>query len=249
MPQWLAATLRWTVTLAVGVGAFVMLGPLVLQNLGDAVGFGQQQELPELEQAAGPPPLRAGRAEATITAGTSLGAIETLEGPIVSVGQVGVDTLLIGFEPLPTDPACLVGAALEVHLQQGVETPVHVLPARVDNLGDLGDGHPLAADYLLTRRNPSTAYTTGAGGWLRFQVRGTYQLAARAATAGSPVVFAVRLPPEAGDQDLVTFSTVAHRAPRLRWSAVDSCATEHSAGEAMPAPVSPTPSPDAFSAR
>lgn len=244
MPGWLAAMLRWTIAVGVGVAAFVVLGPLVVDRLGDAVGFGDDAELPELEQAVGPPPLRAGSAEATANAGTSLGAIETLQGPLVSVGAAGVDTLLLGFQPLPTDPACLVGVALEVHLHQGVETSVHTLPARVDDLGELASGHALPADYLLTRTNPSTAYTTGAGGWLRFQVRGAYQLAARAAAPGSPVVLAVQLPADAGNQDVVTFSTLAHRPARLRWAAVQGCdeppaAPGAGAGRATPSPTSP----------
>lgn len=235
MRGWLTATLRWTIALGVAVAAFVVLGPLVIDDLGDAVGFGSGEELPELEQEVGPPALRAGRAEATVDAGVSLGTIETLEGPLVSVGGPGVDTLLLGFEPLPADPACLVGVALEISLHKGVETSVHVLPARVDDLGALTDGHPLAADYLLTRTSPSKAHTTGAPGWLRFQVLGAYQLAARAAAPGSPAVLAVRLPPDADSDTLVTFATTDHRPARLRWAAVEGCDEAPSGDQPSPA--------------
>lgn len=237
MPGWLAATLRWVIAIAVAVGLFVTLGPLVVDQVGDAVGIGRgEEELPEIETAVGPPPLEAGRVEAVANAAVSLGTVRQLSTRTVNVGPGGLETLLLGFEPVPSDPACLSGVALEVFLHDGVETSVHALPARVDDLRELDDGEPLPANYLLDRTDPGTAYTTGAGGWLRFQVRGAYQLAARAAAEDAPVVLAVRLPTEAEPGDSITLSTIEDRPARLRWAAVEGCELDPVTDEADPLP-------------
>lgn len=229
MPGWLTATLRWIIALVVAAGVFVMLGPLVVEQLREAVGFDREEdELPDAGPEVGPPPLEAGRAEATADMGVSVGTAEPLEGAAVSVGSTGVETLLLGFEALPTDPACLAGVALEVLLLDGVETSVHALPARVEDLEGLDHGEPLPANHLLDRTNPSTAYTTGASGWLRFDVRSPYQLAARAAD-GDLVVLAVTLPEEA--EGAVTFSTVDDRPARLRWAKIEGCELDPLDGE------------------
>lgn len=227
MPGWLAAALRWTIAVAVAVGLFLTLGPLVIEQIGDAVGFGRgEEELPETEVAVGPPPLKAGHVEATTSVGVSVGAAQQLTTPTVTVGPGGFDTLLFGFEPLATDPACLAGVAFEVRLHAGDETSVHALPARIDDLRELTDGEPLPANYLLDRTDPGVAYTVGVGGWLRFQVRGAYQLAARAANDGVPVVLAIRLPSGTEADNGVVVSTVEDRPARLRWAAVDGCEFE-----------------------
>jgi hypothetical protein len=221
MPGWLTATLRWIIALAVAAGVFVVLGPLVVEQLREAVGFDHdEEELPEAGPEVGPRPLEAGRTEAVAEMGVSVGAARPLDGATVSVGSTGVETLLLGFEALPTDPACLAGVALEVHLLDGVETAVHTLPARVADLTELTPGDPLPANHLLDRTNPSSAYTTGASGWLRFDVRSAYQLAARAAD-GDLVVLAVTIP-EATDGS-VTFSTIDDRPARLRWAKIEGC--------------------------
>lgn len=237
MPGWLTATLRWVIAIAVAVGLFVTLGPLVVEQIGDAVGVNRgEEELPEVETAVGPPPLEAGRVRAVADAAVSLGVVQQLSTRTVNVGPGGMETVLFGFEPVPSDPACLSGVALEVFLHGGVETSVHALPARVDDLRELDDGEPLPANYLLDRTDPGTAYTTGAGGWLRFQVRGPYQLAARAAGEDAPVVLAVRLPNNAEPGDTVTLSTIDDRPARLRWAAVEGCELDPVTDEADPLP-------------
>lgn len=237
MPGWLTATLRWAIALAVAVGLFLTLGPLVIQQIGDAVGVDRgEEDLPEIETTVGPPPLKAGRVRAVADAAVSLGAVQQLSTRTVSVGPGGKETLLFGFEPVPSDPACLSGVALEVFLHGGVETSVHALPARVDDLREIDDGEPLPANYLLDRTEPGTAYTTGAGGWLRFQVRGAYQLAARAAGEDAPVVLAVRLPNNAEPGDTVTLSTIDDRPARLRWAAVEGCELDPVTDDVDPLP-------------
>lgn len=237
MPGWLASTLRWAIAVAVAMGLFLALGPLVLEQIRDAVGVDRsEEELPETDPAVGPPPLEAGRVQAVANVGVSRGTVESLSSPTVTVGPRGVETLLIGFESVPTDPACLSGVALEIFLHEGVETSVHALPARVDNLRDLTAGEPLPANYLLDRTDPGTAYTTGAGGWLRFQVRGPYQLAARAAPEDAPVALAIRLPNDTDADDGVAFSTLEDRPARLRWAAVEGCELEPATDGADPLP-------------
>lgn len=223
MPQWLTATLRWVLAVGLAVWAFVAIGPMVVEQLGDAVGWDREvRELPEVGQAVGPPPLIAGRTEAVANVGSSLGTVQTLSGPTVSVGS-SLDTLLVGFEAIPQDPACLAGVALEIRLIESVETGVHVMPARVDGLTELEDGQGLPANHLLDRSNPAGAYTTGAPGWLRFDVRGPYQLAARATADDELVVLAVRLPEETDVDGAATFATVDDAPPRLRWAAIEGC--------------------------
>lgn len=236
MPHWLTVTLRWAVAAGVAVWAFVVLGPMVVDELASAIGFGRgAEELPDVETAMGPPPLTAGHTAAVADAAASLGTVQIPTGATVSVGPGGVDTLLLGFEPLPGDPACLAGVALEIYLHESVETSVHTLPARIDDLVELSDGDGLPANYLLDRSNPAAAYTSGAPGWLRFDVRGPYQLAARAAADDAPVVFALRLPEGAEAGATTTFATVADRPARLRWAAIEGC--EEPSGDADADPL------------
>lgn len=237
MPGWLTATLRWIIAIGVAVGLFLLLGPVVVEEVRDAVGVDRgEEELPETKPAVGPPPLKAGRVEAIANVGVSVGVAEQLSTRTVTVGPRGVDTLLLGFEPVPTDPACLSGVALEVFLHEGVETPVHAFPARIDDLRELTDGEPLPANYLLDRTDPGAAYTTGVGGWLRFKVRGPYQLAARAAADDAPVVLAIRLPKSAESDAGVVLSTIEDRPARLRWAAVEGCEVQPDRNEADPLP-------------
>lgn len=227
MPGWVAAIAKWGVAAAVAVTAVTLLWPLAVEQFSDSLAIGSgDDDLPEVEAAMGPPALEAGRSEARTHVTASLGTVEAVSGEHVHVGPGGSEELLVGFEPLPADPACLAGVALEMFVLASTETEVEVLPARLRDLGEFAGGQALPANHTLGRDSPSVAFTDPDGGWLRWDVTGAYALAARESASDAPVPLSVRLPDDAAADDIVDFATLDDpegRVPRLRWAAVAGC--------------------------
>lgn len=232
MPSWGWTIVKWTVAI-VALGVVVYLSaPLAIEQAQDAIRFGGEDDDPLLDpiETAEPDPspdqeTEEGSAQALAAVAARGGIVDDPDAVEVTIGPGAYDELLIAFEPLPADPACLTGVVLEVQLLESTETSVHVQPARVSDLASLGPGDSLPGNWQVPDTEPSRAFTTGAPGGLRWDVLEVYSLAAREAEPGANVVLSVTTPD--GDPDrATTFATGAEledRLPLVEWVALEGC--------------------------
>jgi hypothetical protein len=230
MPSWAWAALKWGGVVGAMVLVLVLVPPMLLDTLSDAITFGGEEEGSFLEEELEPTPPpepdpEHGEQQATAMVGVRAAAVQTAVAETLTLAEAGADELLVAFDPLPFDPACLIEIDLEINLVEATgQTEIHVRPARVADLAAFNEGEPLPADSAVSAGDPARALTTGAPGGLRWNVTGPYAIAAREAEPGADVVLSVFLP---DDTDLaVTFATGVEnpdRLPRLQWTAVADC--------------------------
>jgi hypothetical protein len=231
MPAWGWTILKWTVALAAMAVVVYVSAPLVMEQVRGAISFGGDDDTlvdPIVTEEPESTPTREteeATARALVAVGARSGIVEDPAAPEVTVGPGAADELLIAFEPLPTDPACLTGVVLQVQLLESTETSVYVQPARVPDLRAIDSGGSLPANWQVGDVEPSRAFTTGAPGGLRWDVQEAYSLAAREAQPGTNVVLSITTPP--GDPDRATlFATGAdleERLPFIEWAAIAGC--------------------------
>lgn len=235
MPPWGWSIVKWVTALAVMAVVVYVSAPMAIEQVRDAVRLGGDDDEPLIdpidptETAAPSPGVTPATEEGTASALTAVGArsgiVQDPAAPEVTVGPGAADEMLIAFDPLPADPACLTGVILQVPLLESTETSVHVRPARVPDLAALDSGGSLPANWQVADVEPARAFTSGAPGGLRWDVRDVYSLAVREATPGSNVVLSVTTP--AGDPDrstvLATGAELDERLPFLEWAAIAGC--------------------------
>lgn len=226
MPSWLATILRWTLAIA-GMGLVAWIAaPLVIDQLSGAITVDDGDDQARRGQPAGPPPVETGEDQAIIAVGMRNAVIRDVGSPLVFVGPGQADELLIGFEPLPPDPACMSSVTLEVSLVESHETHVYVRPGRVPDLPQRAEGEALPPDAFVDIAGPAVAITNGAPGWLRWDVTDAYALAATATREGGTVVLRVAPTPTEDAEAMTVLHTGAETAaerPRLSWAAVRGC--------------------------
>lgn len=232
MPSWGWTIVKWTVAVAVMAVVVYLSAPLAMDQARDAIRFGGEDDDPLLDpiETDGPEEspdqeTEEGSARALTAVGARGGIVDDPDAVEVTVGPGAFDELLIAFEPLPADPACLTGVVLEAQLVESTETSVYVQPARVSDLAALGPGDSLPGNWQVPETEPSRAFTSGAPGGLRWDVQEAYSLAAREAEPGADVVLSVTTPD--GDPDrATTFATGAEleeRLPFIEWAALEGC--------------------------
>lgn len=232
MPDWAVATLKWVGAIVGMVLVVAIAVPRALDELSQAITFDDggliSPETPEATLTPVPEEEEAtasGEERAHTAIGSRNALVQAVGGELVSLGADGPDELLVAFDPLPADPACLTRVEFEVQLVESDETDVLVRPARVADLATLEEGDPLPADASVDGGEPSRAITSGAPGRLRWNVTIPYSIAAREAEPGTNVVLSVFLPPDS--EAISTFATGIDNpdaAPSLAWTAVAGCA-------------------------
>lgn len=224
-PGWVWTTLKWTA--AVAVLSFIAVGALfqAAQDLREAIMLdGEDEPEPEVDaEPAGPPDLRSGAQQALDAAGMRGGVVEGAQAGALTIGPRAADFMLVAFEPLPYDPACLHSLTLESWVVTGTPTDVAVRPAHVPDLDELTDGALLANDVHVEEVEPALASTDGGASWLRWDVAAVYPLALAHPT--EHVAVALSLPAGAARSAHVALSTGLddpHR-PRLAWAVMQDC--------------------------
>jgi hypothetical protein len=229
MPAWAWAALKWIGVVGAMLLVLVIVPPMLLDTLSDTITFGGEED-PFLEEGIEPSPTpepepEGGTQQATAMVGVRNAVVQTAVAETLTLSVEAAEELLVAFDPLPFDPACLIDIDLEINLLETTgATEIHVRPARVDDLAAFAQGDPLPADAAVSAGDPARALTTGPPGTLRWTVTGPYAIAAREAEPGADIVLAVFLPDDA--EVAVTFATGLEdpdRLPRLRWTAVADC--------------------------
>ena len=227
MPVWARTALKWAVALT-GMGLVVAIAvPRALDALSHAISFDMDRPS---ATAPTPTPVQepettGGESAATAAASVRGAVVADVAPEVVTLGGGGADEVLFAFEPVPTDPACLTQAQLEVTVGDSSGAPeVRVSPARVADLTALGVGDPLPADVALDPGDPVAASLEDDPDALRWTVTAVYSIAVREAMADTNVVLSLTLAPESeGTVTLVSATGDAEQAPRLTWTAVEGC--------------------------
>lgn len=230
MPAWVWTVLKWTAAVVLMAAVVWVSLPMIMEQLQGAVEFGGDgDEADATPEATGggvaTPEVEQGTARSVAAVGARGGIVESPAAPEVTVAPGAADELLVAFEPLPADPACLTNVTLEIQLVESTETSVYVRPAQVAELAALGEGESLPADWLPADIEPARAHTNGTPGGLRWDVTVTYALAAREAEPGTNVVLSVYTPEGDPERATVLATGVGDeaRAPFLDWSGIVGC--------------------------
>jgi hypothetical protein len=227
MPVWAWTAIKWTLAVA-GMGVVVVVAiPRALDALSHAVSFDMDRPAATAESPTpvAEPDTVGGETAASASASVRAAVVDDVGPDTVTLGGDGADELLITFEAVPTDPACLTQAQLEVAVSDASGSPeVRVRPARVADLTDLSAGDPLPADVALDPGDPVSANLEDDPDVLRWTVTAVYSIAAREAASDANVVLSLALDPESGGSVTVRSATgdVEH-PPRLTWTAVEGC--------------------------
>ncbi len=229
MPGWAWTTLKWVLALSGMVLVVVIAVPMAVNELSQAISFddgddpdGVIQPSPDPDEAE--PDTTGGEARSVAMAGVRDGVVQTADTATLTLAPGGAEEVLVAFDALPTDPACLLRVELEMQLVESGETEVHIRPARVADLRALAEGEPLPADAAIDGGRPGRAFTSGAPGRLRWHATAPYSIAAREAEAGADVVLSVYLPDGADVE--TTFATgleEEEHTASLAWTAVEGC--------------------------
>lgn len=223
------STLRWTVALVALVLLVSFTTPRVIDQLQQSVSLNAANggdDLPDAEEADTEP---AEVVEGVVLASTDLATRNsTVQGTTagsILLAPDAAEHLVIGFDPIPQDTACLMEVVLEAFMVETTDTRVHAYPGVLLDISALEDGQAFPPNAIIEDSAPAFAVATaGTSGWLRWDVTDAYRLAARSATEGARVVLALTHPePEDGQAARTVFGTTDHAedwSPRLEWSAV-----------------------------
>jgi hypothetical protein len=245
LPDWVVSVLKWTLAVVAIVLIANYAAPRAWTELRGAVAFdmgGSDDDLPEADPAdTQPREVTEGEILASADVAVSRGAIIGTTAQSVMLGMESTEQMLVGFEPVPADPACITEVILEAFLVESTDHDVYVRPAALADLGTVEDGQGLPADAIIEGTTPSSASATGGtSGWLRWDVSGPYTLAHRTAAEGAPVVLSIAVPGEDPARWSVLGTTESDQdwTPRLRWKAVTGpCEVGQGEGVSDPDPL------------
>jgi hypothetical protein len=226
MPEWPQTVLKWLAAV-LGMALVVVLAvPRVLNELSEAVTFGEgEDDLLEVET-----PPDADDPATTTGRGGSTGSVRAVDSVVANVG-LGTSgltgqgqTILIEFERLPTDPACLEAVDLRLTVDELVGEPEVVLqPAQIDDFPTLEQGDALPADALIEVDAPARLQVAELG-YARWSATDAYTLSAREMGADAGIVLALSFGAEAeGEVMFVTSPGAADDSPVLNYTALEDC--------------------------
>jgi hypothetical protein len=227
MPAWAVSVLKWSAALLALVLLVVFAVPRLIDEVQGAVSLSTGEEedlLPSADPAdTEPESLEEGEVVAVSDLGVSRGTIVGRAAATIELGGAA-DEILVAFDAIPADTACLTEVVLEAYLVETTGTDVLLLPAATD-LPGLEDGQALPPDAIISGRDPVPAVAgEGTAGWLRWDATGPYTLAARSAGETLPVVLALTTPEEGiGTATFGTTDSPEEWSPRLIWAAVEGC--------------------------
>lgn len=233
IPEWAISIVRWTLAV---VGLVLLVNftvPRAWEELRTAVGFeagiDDEDDLPEADAAdTEPAAIDEGQIVAQSDIATRNGTVTGRAEPTLTLGPGAAEQMLVGFEAVPADTACLTEVLLEaLLLDASGDTEVHVRPATLIDITALENGQALPMDALIEGGPPAVAIAAGgSSGWLRWNVTDTYTLAARSAGPESLVVLSIAPPEDAEGGANVAFATTDNPddfSARLTWAAVAGC--------------------------
>lgn len=243
-PPWMLSTMKWSGAVLALLLLVSYAVPRAIGQLQQSISFSagiEEDDLPDAEAAdTEPQEVLEGQVEAVTDFASANGTVQGIAAPLIEIGD-GADQIIIGFDAIGQDTACLLDVFLEVFMVDSTDTELLVLPGALLDATAVEDGQALTANAIIEDSAPARAVATaGTSGWLRWDVSSQYRLAARSANPGAPVVLAVRHPDEGDEVErTTTFGTTDNQqenwSPRLRWSAVGGCE-----GTGRAAPDAPT---------
>jgi hypothetical protein len=223
--KWTAAVLGFVLLINYAVPrAWEDLRGAVILSTGDDDDGG----LPEADAAATEPTnVIEGEVRSVTDLATRNGTIIGRYAEAIAIGGEGAEQILIGFERVPADPACLTEVTLEAHIAETTDAELFVRPAALAEIAELEDGQALPPDAIIEGATPAPARATaGSAGWLRWNVTGPYTLSHRSARGDAPVVLSIA-PHDDGDPNRSTVIGTTDGPEELRarllWTAVEPC--------------------------
>jgi hypothetical protein len=230
LPPWAISALKWAGAILALLLIVNYAAPRAWQEIRTAIVIdsGDDDELPEADAAATEPTsVEEGEVTAVVDLATRNGTITGRSAETIALGGEGAEQLLIGFDRVPADPACLTEVFLEVYLVESTQTELFVRPAALAEIAELEDGQGLPPDAVIEGSTPSVAVAAqGSSGWLRWDVLGPYTLSHRSASSEAPVVLSLAGPEDGNPERSSVFATTdgaADTVARLRWAAVEPC--------------------------
>jgi hypothetical protein len=231
IPGWVLGVLRWGGALIALVLLVTFAVPRAWEQLRTAVTLDtgeSRSALPAVDDIETEPErTEEGTLVAVSDLATRNGTIQSRLAETILVGTEGADQILIGFEPVPSDAACIREAILEVFLVESEGVEIQARPAMLTDIRALEDGQALPPDAVIEGVAPALAFAAaGTSGWLRWDVRDAYILAHRSAPDDGLVVLSVA--PTAGEEVTpgAVFGTTDNPedwSARLSWQIVGGC--------------------------
>jgi hypothetical protein len=223
MPEWASATLKWLAAL-LGMALIVVVAvPRALDELSQAITFGDEGLLGEADSPLDADPIGGEQAAAAV--------ISVRDGEVAALGAESLtlgadeDVAVLLFEPVPTDPACLIEVALQVPLLEAAGQPgMRVLPADSAALAGLQEGEAVPPEAALDSDERASGGPGEDADVLRWTVTGPFAASAAAAGPEAPAALSVAL--QRGAEGSVTIGTLPddpEAGPLLTWSAVADC--------------------------
>lgn len=234
LPPWAVSALKWAGALLALLLLFNYAVPKAWDQLQGAVSVDtgdddEGDDLPAADAASTEPDaLEEGEIIASTDIATRNGTIRGRTAEMITLGADEAEQLLLGFEPVPSDPACLTQVLLEVLLQESAsDTALLVRPATLSNIAELEDGQALPPDAVIEGSTPARAQAAGgSAGWLRWDITGPYLLSHRTAPPEGPIVLSVSHPEDDDPERAVVLATTdgpEETHARLHWTAVEEC--------------------------
>jgi hypothetical protein len=240
------STLKWSGAVLALLMLVTYAVPRAIEQLQQSVSFSagiNDDDLPDAEGAdTEPEQVIEGVVAATTDFATRNGTVEGRASGVIEIGSDAAEQMIVGFDAIAQDTACLLDVFLEVFLVESTDAELLVLPGTLLDARTFEDGQPLPANAVISDSAPAIAAAAeGTAGWLRWDVSAPYRLAARSANTGAPVVLAIshaEVPPGVAlATTLGTTDSEDELDPRLVWSAVGGC---EGTGRANPdAPIDP----------
>jgi hypothetical protein len=227
-----AAALRWLSAL-IGLVALVTFAvPQAVRDLRAGIQIGDEAESSASGAGAGgaagvltgPVADGEGRpvADFAVTAGA---AKETAARILTVLGQPG-DRIVIAFDRIPGDPACVGKAQVEVFVLKATPTELRLFPSAAFEPTVVTDDAPVP-DQPPLPTPPPLAFTDGTPGFLAWDVTVLYKeyVAAPAVPPAAPFVVAVSpsAPTAATRLSFAASEAGPEDAPRLTWAGVPGC--------------------------
>jgi hypothetical protein len=218
--------LRWIGSL-IGLVLLVMFAvPQAVRDLRAGIQFnGDPQASEAADAAGGGGPVADGQAGPAADYGVTGTTAKESGARIVTVTQPG-EHMVVAFERITGDPACLSRVQLEVQVLDATPTTLAVLPSATFEPAAVTDGGQVTLDPPVPSA-PVLAVTDGTPGFLAWDVTGLYReyVTAPAVPATAPLV--VTVGPSAPDptQRLRFAASEAgpEDAPRLSWAGIPGC--------------------------
>lgn len=229
------SALRWLVVLAACGVVVVLAVPAALDALGSSIRINEgDSEGDAAEPESDPPadtpaperptgPVTDGRAVATADFAVSEGVVRDSDSPRLSATGRSGEGIVVAFELIDGDPACVESLELAADLVEATPTDIPVYASAVTDPAQLADGDDVG-ELTLDDEVRARAITDGTPGRLAWDLTGLYAAWTDGLTPpGTPLVLVLR--PQTEDARIVVGSVDADDSagPRLSWTGQEGC--------------------------